>query len=55
MKEGMGRGVFASKDIKEGELILVEKALAIEYQYKDMVGSSKNKFKPVACGVQYIH
>jgi len=27
----MGRGVFASKDLKKGELIAVEKAIAIEY------------------------
>ena len=50
-KEGMGRGVFASRDLKEGELIAVEKAIAIEYQYKDMIGSSKTKFKAVAMGV----
>ena len=25
----MGRGIFASRDIKEGELLVVEKAIAI--------------------------
>lgn len=29
MTENAGRGIFATRDIEEGEFILVEKALAI--------------------------
>ena len=50
----MGRGVFASKDLLKGELIAVEKALALEYQYKNLIGSSKEEYKPIVLGCQYI-
>ena len=35
MTASMGRGVFASRDIQKGELILVEKAIAVGKQDKD--------------------
>ena len=54
MTEDMGRGVFATEDLKKGDLIAVEKAIAIEYQYKNLIGSSKEAFKPIVMGCQYI-
>lgn len=35
MTATMGRGVFANRDIQKGELILVEKALAVGKQDRD--------------------
>ena len=54
MTKEMGRGVFASKHLKKGELIAVEKAIALEYQYQNLIGSSKGTFKPMVMGCQYI-
>ena len=42
MTSGKGRGVFASKDLKRGELIVVEKAIAESIQDETCEGFDKD-------------
>ena len=47
----MGRGVFATKNIEKGELLLVEKAIAVGKQDEDNLSSSlsrENKYYSTA-------
>ena len=51
MTKTMGRGVFATKNIEKGELLLVEKAIAVGKQDEDNLSSSlsrENKYDSTA-------